>query len=231
MQGKPRGWQNFKTGSNSKFPILRFAGQIIEGNVPDPKRYEKFLPSRLTDKYIQSVNDPEIIALNDDIALTETRVKQLLDNIDKDEPPKAWEEAYGVFKEYMKYKRLGDELNATISLALLNDIFTREKSEREAWDEIFQRLTQVAKLRTDERKRRMDMKALLDAEKAMDMVSNLLAAVHEGAEEVLEDDKQIRQLYLAIGQRFVRITGSGDRSVLEAIESGEQRLARPSRLD
>ncbi|MCK5582029.1 MAG: hypothetical protein KAJ18_12235, partial [Candidatus Omnitrophica bacterium] len=101
----------------------------------------------------------------------------------------------------------------------------------EAWDEIFQRLTQVAKLRTDERKRRMDMKALLDAEKAMDMVSNLLAAVHEGAEEVLEDDKQIRQLYLAIGQRFVRITGSGDSSILEAIESGEQRLARPSRLD
>lgn len=231
LKGKPRGHQNFKTGANSKFLVFRFAGQIIEGKVADTKRYEKFIPKRLADKYLQSVNDPEIIALNDDIALVETRIKQLIDNIDKDEPPPVWEDAYNAFKEYSFFKRMHDTEKADEAFMLLQDIFDREKCEREAWDEIFTRLNQRVKFATDERKRRMDMKALLDAEKAMDLVSNLLAAVHEAAEEVLEDEQTINRLYLATGQRFVRITGSGDSSVLEAIESGEQRLARPSRLD
>jgi len=231
LKGKPRGHQNFKTGSSSKFPIIRFAGQIIEGKVPDTKKYERFLPKRLTQKYIESVNDPEIIALNDDIALVEVRIKQLIDNIDKDEPPVVWDQAYKAFLEYSRYKRLGDKEKADDAFRVLEDMFEHSSNERESWDEIFTRLEQRVKFAVDERKRRMDMKALLDAEKAMDMVSNLLAAVHEGAEEVLTDDKTIRQLYLAVGQRFVRITGSGDSSVLEAIESGEQRLARPSRLD
>ena len=231
LQGKPRGWQNFKTGSNSKFLVFRFAGQIIEGKVPDTRRYENFISKRLAPKYLESVNDSEIIAINDDIALVEVRLKQLLEKMDVDEPPKVWEEAYAVFKEYKKYKRLVDELKATESFALLNDLFQRESAERESWDEIFQRLEQVAKLRTLERKRRMDMKSLLDVEKAMDLVSNLLAAVHEAAEEVLEDEELINRLYLATGQRFIRITGSGDSSVLEAVGSGKQRVARPSRLD
>jgi len=231
LKGKPRGHQNFKTGSSSKFPIMRFAGQIIEGKVPDTKKYERFLPKRLTQKYLESVNDPEIIALNDDIALVETRIKQLIDNIDKDEPPVVWADAYEAFLEFSRFRRLGDKEEADKAFYVLEDMFEHNTKERESWDEIFVRLEQRVKFAVDERKRRMDMKSLMDAEEAMDMASNLLAAVHAGAEEVLTDDKQIKQLYLAIGQRFVRITGSGDSAVLEAIESGEQRLARPSRLD
>jgi len=231
LKGRPRGWQNFKTGSNSKFLVLRFAGQIIEGKVPDTKRYERFIPARLADKYLESVNDPEIIALNDDIALVEIRIKQLLDNIDKDEPPKVWDEAYQAFLEYSRYKRLGDEKKANDAFRVLEDMFEHNSNERESWDEIFERLNQRVKFATDERRRRMDMKSLLDAEKAMDLVSNLLAAVHEAAEEVLTDEDTINRLYLATGQRFVRITGSGDSSVLEKVGSGKQHLARPSGLD
>jgi hypothetical protein len=231
LKGKPRGWQNFKSGANSKFLVFRFAGQIIEGKVPDTKRYEKFIPKRLAEKYLESVNDPEIIALNDDIALIETRIKQLIDNIDKDEPPPVWDEVNEVFVNFLMYDRLGDTIKRAEALLLLTLMFDREKSERKAWDEIFERLGQVARFRSEERKRRMDMKSLLDAEKAMDMVSNLLAAVHEAAEEVLEDEETINRLYLATGQRFVRITGSGDSAVLEAVGSGKQRVARPSGLD
>jgi len=231
LKGKPRGYQNFKTGANSKFLVFRFAGQIIEGKVPDTRRYENFLPKRLADKYLQSVNDPELIAINDDIALVEVRLKQLLDNIDKDEPPKVWDEAYQAFLEYSKYKRLGDTEKENEAFFILEDMFEHNSNERESWDEIFQRLNQRVKFATDERKRRMDMKSLLDAEKAMDLVANLLAAVHEAAEEVLKDEQLINRLYLATGQRFIRITGSGDSSVLEAVGSGEQQVARSSRLD
>lgn len=231
LQGKPQGHQNFKTGEYSNMLVFKFAGQIIAGKTPMTKRYQKFIPERMAEKYLESVNDPEIIALNDDIALVETRIKQLIDNIDKDEPPPVWEDAKDAFNQFMMFKRLGDTKKAAETLAILEDIFMREGKEREAWDEIFQRLEQRMKLAQAEMKRRIEMQNLLNAEQAMDLVSRLLAAVNEGAEAVIDDDTTRKELYLAVGQRFARITGSGDRSVLKAVQSGTVELARPSGLD
>lgn len=230
LKGKPRGHQNFRTGENSNLLVFRLAGQIISGKQP-MSRYQRFIPERLASKYLESVNDPEIIALVDDIALVETRIKQLVDNIDKDEPPPVWEDAKDAFNQFMMFKRLNDVEKASETLALLQDIFDREGKERESWDEIFDRLEQRSKLAQAELKRRMEMKNLLNAEQAMDLVSRLLAAVRSGAEEVIVDELVRKELYLAVGQRFARITGSGDRSVLEAVQSGTQQLARPSGLD
>lgn len=231
LKGFPRGHQNFKTGSNSKYPVIRIAGQIIEGKVPMTKRYERFIPKRLTEKYVESVNDPEIIALNDDIALVETRIKQLIESLDQNEPPPVWEDAYNAFMEFEMYRKLKDKEKASDALNYLKYIFEREQSERLAWDEVFDRLEQRMKLAREERQRRMDMKNLLDAEKAMDLVTRLLAAVNEAAEETIDDESTRKQLYLATAQRFIRLTGSGDRNLIEAIGAGEKRLARPSELD
>lgn len=231
LKGKPRGHQNFKTGVNSDLLVFKFAGQIIEGKVPMTKRYQKFIPERLAEKYLMSVNDPEIIALNDDIALVETRIKQILERIDDDAPPPVWADAKNVFDEFLMYRRLEDTAKARECLALLQTIFEHQAKDRETWDEVFSRLEQRMKLASEERKRRMDMKALMDAEQVMDVASRLLAAVNEAAEDVIEDDKIRKQLYLATGQRFARITGSGDPGVLASIRSGSVELARPSRLD
>ena len=113
----------------------------------------------------------------------------------------------------------------------LDYMFGRERAEREAWDEILHRTEQIMKLRSEERKRRMDMKNLLNAEQAMDMTARLLAAVNEGLESVIDDEDTRKQVYLSIGQRFARITGSGDPTVLASVRSGTVELARPSRLD
>jgi len=231
LKGKPRGHQNFKTGEYSDLLVFKFAGQIIAGKVPMTKRYERFIPERLAEKYLESVNDPEIIALNDDIALVETRIKQLIDSIDKDAPPKVWADAQDAFQQFMMFKRLNDTDKAREALDLLEDIMVNAGSEREAWDEIFDRLEQRMKLASEERKRRMDMKNLLNAEQAMDLTSRLLAAVHEGAEEIILDDNLRKQLYLAIGQRFARVTGSGNNTVLASVRAGTVELARPSGLD
>jgi len=231
LKGKPRGHQNFKTGEHSDLLILKFAGQIIAGKTSMPSRYAKFIPGRLAEKYLESVNDPEIIALNDDIALVETRIKQLVDNIDKNEPPPVWNDVSAKFQEFMMHKRLKRLPEATECLDELEDMFARERADRESWDEIIQRTEQVMKLRSEERKRRMDMKNLLNAEQAMDMTARLLAAVNEGLESVIEDEQTRKQIYLSIGQRFARITGSGDPNVLASIRSGTVELARPSGLD
>lgn len=231
LKGKPRGHQNFKTGEHSDLLIFKFAGQMIAGKIPMTSRYEKFIPGRMAEKYLESVNDPEIIALNDDIALVETRIKQLIDNIDKDEPPPVWDEVSNKFQEFMLHKRLKRVPEATECLDELEYMFSRERAERAAWDEILQRTEQIMKLRSEERKRRMDMKNLLNAEQAMDMTAKLLVAVNEGLESVVNDEETRKQVYLSIGQRFARITGSGDPAVLESVRSGAVKLARPSRLD
>ena len=231
LQGKPRGHQNFKTGEHSDLLVFKFAGQIIAGKVPMTKRYQKFIPERLAEKYLESVNDPEIIALNDDIALVETRIKQILERIDDDEPPPVWRDAKNAFDEFMMYRRLNDTDKAREVLDLLQDIFERQANDRETWDEVFSRLEQRMKLASEERKRRMDMRTLMDAEQVMDVASKLLAAVNEAAEVVIKDEELRKQLYLATGQRFARITGSGDPGVLTSVRSGAVELARPSRLD
>jgi hypothetical protein len=231
LKGKPSGHRNFKTGEHSNLLIFRFAGQIIAGKEPMPSRYKKIIPERLAEKYLESVNDPEIIAITDDIALVETRIKQLLDKIDKDEPPPVWEEAYDAFQEFMMHKRLGNVDAAKEKLDYLQWIFEKEKSERASWDEILFRLEQRVKFSVAEGKRRIDMKNLMNAEQAMDMVTRLLAAVNDGAEDVITDEQLRKQLYLAIGQRFARITGSGDPSVVESVRAGTVKLARPSGLD
>jgi hypothetical protein len=71
-------------------------------------RYSKYLPSRLLESYTNAKDDPEILSLNDDIALTEARVTDVLQRVDANESGAMWDELSRLSKEVKLARKSGD---------------------------------------------------------------------------------------------------------------------------
>ena len=55
-------------------------------------RYSKYLPDRLVERYEEALNDVELMRLDDEIALVDTKLQDVLERLHQDgEGPGAWQ--------------------------------------------------------------------------------------------------------------------------------------------
>lgn len=127
-------------------------------------RYSKHLPARLADQYLASRNDPELLALRDEVAIVDSRLNDLLGRVDTGESGALWKQARKLLSDY---RTTGEEshlyaLGLTINEAL---------DDYAAWQEIQLLLEQRRKLVETERKRLVDMQQMITAERAMLLIA------------------------------------------------------------
>ena len=212
--GFPSGHTQFNHGATSKFLSTRLAGKkIMQG-----RHSGSIKSSKLAAKYLEARNDPEIIAMTDDLALVDMRIGQLLERWQEgDMPPSQWNAMIDDFKELdSALKRYDSEGSKTYLRRMRKTLLEDRLSDREIWDEIKSLMKLRRELAEGERRRRTDMAMLLTAEQAMDSVANILAAIHEATERIL-DEGTSKRVYLAIAHRVAKLTGSGDREVIEEV--------------
>lgn len=172
----------------------RMHGGKSLGGIGSPRyktgRYSKYLPSRLADKYNESLSDPELLTLREDISLLDARVAELLEKLDAGESKYLWKSLRDRMDDFEKAQRYAGatkneevkkakQLEAAEALSDIRTIIHKGASDWNMWTEIGTTLDQRRKLVDSERKRLVDMENMITTSDAISLARALAAAVKE----------------------------------------------------
>ena len=173
-------------------------GGLTPGGIASPNfktgRYSKYLPQRLLERYQQAAQDPELLALREDIALLDARISELLSQVDSGESGKRWQELVRLRGEVLGVAQAGDRDQFRQVLQKLLETINQGASDFETWSEIVELLDQRRRLVETEQRRLVAMQQMITTEQAMTLVTALATSVrshilshldHEVAQDVL----------------------------------------------
>lgn len=112
----------------------------------------KFLPVRMQEAYLASLNDPQIGDLNKNIALIEARRIDLLTRVDTGESGALWKDVKKAWRELRKAQRSNDDDKVSEAMAAMDDLLIRAGDDYQAWSEII-RLTDEHRKHVETRER------------------------------------------------------------------------------
>lgn len=161
-------------------------------------RYSRYLPTGLLDRYEAELSDPELLVLDDEIALIRSRLFELLEKLeDSPDSGGTWTElrscsiAFELAQRDASALPEGDARNIAMREVTklwqdLKFIIERGAAEWAAWREIIQLTGQVKRLAESEQKRRVAGEFILGMSDVMalfDYVVNLINDIISDPEE------------------------------------------------
>lgn len=171
------------TGSGSQFPITRLAA-----------------------KYNQQRSDGRILSNRAAVEIIDERIVQLAERIDVDDAPDRLNQLGIAWDEYKHAKAQGKTVEMLQKEQLLDFLFDKARTDYEAWNQMMTALDLRRRMVESEVKVLKEIKAIMTAEDAYELVAKLLAAM---LRVIGDEPKKIKQ----VQYEFTRIIGeSGDRS-------------------
>lgn len=152
-------------------------------------------------RYRKMANDGSLLSNRRAIDVLDGRVLELLERVDHDEAPERLQTLYALFQDVKANKGRNDAAMYA-ALSAMDIEFEKVYHDYEAWRQIIEVLDVRRKMVDSEAKIIKDMKAILTAEQAY----NLVAKVMMVCIDVVKDPKLLRQ----INARFARIIGEHD---------------------
>lgn len=197
-KAKSTGKQCQRSAVNGK-RVCTVHGGLTPGGVASPNfktgRYSKYLPDRLTSRYETAVNDPQLLELNHEIALIDSRLSDLLSRVDSGETGQLWQ---GVAKAWQSYRSKQDDETAV----QLDTLIKKGHDDYQAWNEIQTVVEQRRRLVESERKRLVEAQQYVTAVQAMTMIGNVLA--------IIKDNVTDRKTLQAISQGINQLVSRAD---------------------
>ena len=139
-------------------------------------RHSRHLPTRLADRYRASQADPDLLNLQSEISLIDTRITELLERIDVDGAGALWGKVGWLYLEMQQaVDESLDDLPPLVDQ--LGEIVRSAQADKQAWDAIYPVVEQRRKLVESEQKRRVAMQDMIDSKQAMVLVARLTDAV------------------------------------------------------
>jgi len=169
-------------------------------------RYSKHLPKDLIPSYRRARQDGELLSLHDDIALVNSRVEQLLDNLHDTDSPARQLRLQAAFADLSLALRSGSVDAARVAMTILGDEIATGATIAEAWDAVFVALDNRRRLVESERRRQVEMSQLVSVEQAL----ALIVAITDVVRSHVDDPK----ILSAISAGVARLVGAdGDAPV------------------
>lgn len=171
-------------------------------------RYSKYMPAHLAQDYERARNDPDLLSLNDSIALLDAQISATLRKIGGRNAAgsKSWSEAARAFRAMMSalQKQTPDPDQQATAIKALQDVIEAGFSEARLYDDLNELIERHRKVTESEQKRRIALQAHIDVQAAMGLFYQLVKVI----DETLKDDrfsverKQIYTLWSPIIGRF-----------------------------
>jgi hypothetical protein len=139
----------------------------------------KDLPKSLRDGFQAALNDEELVALRDELALLDVDTKRLLARLSPAEAP-PWGEAVEALNDVIT---AGDEAERNEKLAALAQLVREgaaaDRSEEETWREVREVIRVRTRTAAAEWKRQIDLRAVVPVEQAILFVNTLMGIIVE----------------------------------------------------
>lgn len=179
-------------------------------------RYSRFMPTRYLETYASGIIDPAILDLSENVAAIDSRIDELLQNMDLGDARDRWLAVVSRSRAITKCLS-GDDPDAFAASAIANDIIELAEagaSIHTAWDDIAEKFKLRAHLVDTESKRRQRDASVLSP----DQVSLMVHQIHLIIVRHVTD----RSIADAIGRELMGIVNSptGEPAVPAAITDG-----------
>lgn len=183
--------------------VCRYHGGLTPRGAALPQykhgRYSKSLPSRLASQFLESINDENLLVLDDEIALVDTRIHELLTRLDESQNRTLWVDLSNAYRQIKDAMKTGNSDMLVLGVGLLESVLGR-RERYELWDELFKASELKRRLIESRRAHLIEEQQVISAEAAMTMVSALLESVNRAV-----TDNPTRA---AIEREFATITGA-----------------------
>lgn len=204
-KAKSTGEQCQRSAVNGK-RVCTVHGGLTPGGIASPNfktgRYSKYLPDRLSSRYEQAVNDPQLLELNHEIALMDSRLSDLLARIDTGETGQLWSDVTKAWVELTEAIRRQDKVKQQKTAVQLDALIKKGNDDYQAWNEIQDTIEQRRRLVESERKRLVEAQQYVTAVQAMTLIGNVLA--------IIKDNVTDRQTLQAISTGINQLVSRAD---------------------
>lgn len=137
-------------------------------------RYSKYMPDRLAEQYLDALQDKDLISMNDEIALTDSRLAEMLNRLNGlTMVADGWASARRLYGSFRRHTNAGRQGLAIRALDDLGALLEQNQTDDVVWRDISELIEQRRRLVDTERKRLMDESNAI----AIDQVMMLMAAV------------------------------------------------------
>lgn len=158
----------------------------------------RFPLTRLAAKYNEALEDPELVALREPLAITIARRNELLERIEENDTPERWELLLGFWQDFKENR--GSPVHEATAFFKLDHAFQAVYHDYKSWEQVMDLLETERKLSESERKRLVEMKQMMSAEEAYKLLAQVKAAIIR----VLQDDPDKLK---ALQFELIRIAG------------------------
>jgi len=170
-------------------------------------RYSKYIPKNLEARYANALSDPQLLELNDEIALLDARLTQLLERIEVGESHSLWLEAQRAIMQLQAGVRSQNRNKIEQALIRLDQLVKSGLNEYRAWHEVESIIQQRARLVESQRRRAIELEVMIQIPEVLAYMAALSLAVRKRVIEYVPDEYQ-RPLLQAVTQDFERISHS-----------------------
>lgn len=147
-------------------------------------RYSRDIPTRLAARYEEAQRDPMLLTLDQEIALIDARLTDVLGRVDTGESGALWKQAKAAYKVFAKAYRGNDEKKIAAAAWDLELAIEAGVSDYDAWGDVRSLINQRARLVESERKRLVEMEQTMTAQQAMVFLTAVMNAVMKHVPDV-----------------------------------------------
>jgi len=152
----------------------RHGGKSVSGPVHKMfkhGRLSKHLPDRLIPKFMDAIQDGDILSLMQEVALIDTRTAELLAGLSEEDGTLVWRRMKAAKNAYQKYLASRHEGRAQEQMERIFAMIDEGASEHERWKALLELTEQRRKTVESERKRLIETQQMMTSKEAMTMLS------------------------------------------------------------
>lgn len=165
-------------------------------------RFSKDLPTRLLADYEAARTDPDLVAVREELAVLAARELDLMRTVDSGESGQLWATLRAGWEQYEKAVAARDADAMGAALRTIGATIERGASDRAVWNELRDTMEARRRLAETERRRLVDLRQMITSERAMLLMTGLVASVQRHIED--------RDALARIDADFRRLFSAGD---------------------
>jgi len=176
-----------------------------------------FAMTRLASKYEEMMRNGRVLSNRHSIEIIRDRIMQLFGRLDQNDAPDRLIVLEKLWEKYKAEKDSGLGVEAVITAAKIDQAFEAARTDFATWNQMIQLLDMDRKMVESEVKIAKEIKAIMTAEEAGEMVAKLMASIFSAVgsmDTISIHDKGI--ILKRIQYEFSRITGDFDDATVEA---------------
>jgi hypothetical protein len=140
-------------------------------------RHSKWLPARLLESYRESLADPELLALKDEIAALDARIAQVGERLNTGEGPSAWDQVRAIHRTLVGAVQAGKPKTLKASIGELGEVIEGAESEEATWEALYDLFDKRRRLVEGERRLEETAQRVITAQEMVTLVAALVDVI------------------------------------------------------